>query len=700
MKSMLIVALCLSIITNARADELPDTLATGVQLEDVVVNATPVISKADRKLLIPNAQQIKGSVNGVDLLRKLNIASLIVNPVDQSIKLASNGKVDLRINGRAVTDKDIQTIDPSTVMRVEYHDNPSLRYGDAEIVIDFIVKNPTSGGSYYTNLTQAVNKGYNDFYNGLKLNYKKSEFSVSNGIQARWDLGQWRDNTEYYTRADGTRYERTETGVPAGADTFRDWCNASYCFTDPEKQLLWIQASVNYDNTKHADYRGVLSNHDTSERFKMNDLNSSKYTEVSLDMYYQRNLKKDQLLMLNVVGSMTPSNSERTYTEYLLDENDEHNEIPYTDIYTYIKGKSYHLVTDAVYEKAWKNKRFTSGVRYEGNWSESEYPEMGLESNSHWNNLYVYGEYWQRLGEKVDLTAGVGMLYYDNKSGDVSSTSCFFRPRMNLRYRASKSSTFRFSFSGSGNTPTISQLTNVAQQIDNTQVSMGNAGLKNFMSYRSQLQYEYTKGAFYGYLRSTYWYRHNPIMECKYLDGNSIINTYANHKNAHVFTNELHLALNSWKGWVTASTQFGHYRSIMHGNDYTHTYNNYYMNGFIGLEHWNWTLGYQYQTNYNYFKGETLSGGESLTVIGLMYKHKTAQFMLAVMNPFSNDFKVESENRNRYAGYKRTSYLNATRQLVALGVRWNIQWGRKHNSGSKRLNNSSGSESVKASGKG
>lgn len=74
--------------------------------------------------------------------------------------------------------------------------------------------------------------------------------------------------------------------------------------------------------------------------------------------------------------------------------------------------------------------------------------------------------------------------------------------------------------------------------------------------------------------------------------------------------------------------------------------------------------------------------------------------MLGCMNPFSDDYKVESENHNRFAGYKRASHLQATQRMCVLGIRWNIQWGRKHNSGSKRLNNSGSSESVKAAGKG
>ena len=282
----------------------------------------------------------------------------------------------------------------------------------------------------------------------------------------------------------------------------------------------------------------------------------------------------------------------------------------------------------------------------------------------------------------------------------MATSSFYVRPKLNLRYKASKASTFRLNFSAYGNAPSISQLTNVRQQIDNAQVSVGNAKLKDYTTYRTQLQYELTKGAFYGYLRSTYRYSHKPIMEYKYWEGQNIISSYANHKNAHVFNHEAHLALNNWKNWVSANVHVGLNRYIMHGNDYTHTYNNYYWNGYVEVSHWGWSIGAQVQSNYKSLWGESISGGESAHIIALMYQYKRAVFMLGCMNPFSNDFKVESENRNRYAGYKRTSYLRATQKLCVLGVRWNINWGRKHNSGAKRLNNEGSSESVKAAGKG
>ena len=697
MKSMLSLAICLSIITCAAAQTPIDSLEK--ELGEIVVQADQIISKADRKLYFPQSEQIKSSANGTDLLRKMNMPSVIVSPLDQSIKLTSNGSIDLRINGRSVSQNEIQTIDPRTVVRVEYHDNPSLRFGSAEVVIDFIVKNPTSGGSFFSNLTQGLNKGYNNFNNNLKLNNKKSEFSLTNNFSAHWDMGQWRDNTEYYTRADGSTYERVEDGELADATEFRNWTGINYNFTDPDKQMLNVQARMNYDNDLHNDYMGVLTNSDTGKRYKMKDINSSLSMNPSLDLYYQRNLKKDQLIMFNAVGTIAPSKSQRNYTEQPLLEDDKLAPYLSTYINTSIKGMNYHFVAEADYEKLWKKSRFTGGVKYTGSWSNSEYLESNQESKTSWSNIYAFGEYWRRLGKKVDMTVGLAVTQYFNHTAEVSNSSFFVRPKLNLRYRPSQASTLRFNLSSHGKTPSISQLTSVQQQIDNTQVSKGNGYLENYTTYRAQVQYEFAKKSFYGYLRSTYRYSPNPIMEYKYREGENIISSFANHKNAHIFNYEAHAGVKNWKEWVTASAHFGFNRYIMHGNNYTHTYNNPYWNLHAEVSHWGWSLGTQITYHANSLWGETIGGGESAYFLVATKKYKNLFFMLGAMNPFSNEYKVESQNLNQLAGYKRTSYLQATNRLFVFNFSWNIQWGRKHQSASKRLDNSSGSESVKTTGK-
>ena len=159
-----------------------------IELDEVTVEASAWVRKADRNLLFPNAQQIKQSSNGLQLLQMLQIPGVIINPTDNSIALADKNEVSLRINGRPVDNKDIQALSPEQIVRVEYIDNPGVRYGEVGAVIDFIVKNPTSGGSFMGDLTQSVNRGFGEYWLAAKANSGKSEVSYSGWFAPRWNL--------------------------------------------------------------------------------------------------------------------------------------------------------------------------------------------------------------------------------------------------------------------------------------------------------------------------------------------------------------------------------------------------------------------------------------------------------------------------------------------------------------------------------
>ena len=108
--------------------------------------ASPVIHKSDRDLFIPSAEAVKQSNNGLSLLQNIQIPTLVVNTVLESVSNPS-GDVQLRINGREASINEVKALLPESIVRVEYHENPGLRYNDANAVLDFIVRNPTVGGS-------------------------------------------------------------------------------------------------------------------------------------------------------------------------------------------------------------------------------------------------------------------------------------------------------------------------------------------------------------------------------------------------------------------------------------------------------------------------------------------------------------------------------------------------------------------------
>jgi len=125
-------------------------------LDEVVVKGEKVIQKIDRQLVMPTETQKKASTNGVSLLQHLQFSGLTVNPMTKSIATNDGEAVQLRINGVQATHEEVVALRPEDVVRVEYHEQPGLRYGGAAAVIDYIVKRKESGGNVSADLTNGV----------------------------------------------------------------------------------------------------------------------------------------------------------------------------------------------------------------------------------------------------------------------------------------------------------------------------------------------------------------------------------------------------------------------------------------------------------------------------------------------------------------------------------------------------------------
>lgn len=79
---------------------------------------------------LPSKSAVENSKNGVQLLGNLMIPSLSVNDALGTIQAAGQS-VQVRINGRESTIDQVRTLLPETIKRVEWIDNPGLRYKGA-----------------------------------------------------------------------------------------------------------------------------------------------------------------------------------------------------------------------------------------------------------------------------------------------------------------------------------------------------------------------------------------------------------------------------------------------------------------------------------------------------------------------------------------------------------------------------------------
>ena len=164
------------------------------ELGEVVVESKAVIQKVDRQILLPNKEQMAASSDGVSLLQNLQIPRIVINPVENTIKTLSDESVQLRINGIEATSEEVMAINPKDVIRIEYHDQPGVRYNGAAAVINYIVKHRDTGGSLMLNASNGVTiTGWGEYHLSGKVHFGKSSLSLIGHYSPR-DISWTRTN--------------------------------------------------------------------------------------------------------------------------------------------------------------------------------------------------------------------------------------------------------------------------------------------------------------------------------------------------------------------------------------------------------------------------------------------------------------------------------------------------------------------------
>lgn len=666
-----------------------------VAMEGVTVSASGRISHSDRKLIFPSERQMKVSTNGVNLLQQMMLPRIQINPMNNEIGVLGGGELQLRINGAKAEVEEIKALQPSDIIRIEYHDNPGLRYGNAEVVLDYIVRRPETGGNFGVDLSQGMNAMWGEYNVFGKVNHKKSEFGVSYYMGPRDFYGMYRDNEEEFHLADGTTLHRIEEGEPGHGSMFMNNLSMNYNLQQTENSLFSATFRLRSNSQPHWNYQGVLTNvADSDDKVDMIDRTKESWSRPSLDLYYQQGLKNKQLLVFNVVGTYNKEKSRRLYQESLQDE-------LLTDINNNVLGDKYSLIGEAVYEKQFsKGNSLSFGLRHTQSFANNEYRNGHYyETDMNQGDTYVYGEYRGKV-KKLDYRLGVGVTRsYYKQSGDDSYENYSFNPRLVLHYALPGNSFVRWKSDISNASPSLGDLSAVEQIVDSLQIRRGNPNLKAYLRYHTELTYEWQKGIFYSNLWGAYDYQPNAIMDEKYQDGDKIVQTWDNQKDWQKLSGRLTLRVGPIKDMLQFSFTGGVNHYMSHGNTYSHIYTNWYCNAEASFNYKQFSLYWQMNTNWNNFWGETLSGGENIQVLMMYYTHKNLRVGLGAFNPFTDNYKQQTENWNKYASYKKTNYVKESSQMFLASVSYNFSFGRKFKTGQRRVNNSDNDSGVMSTGK-
>lgn len=661
-----------------------------VLLDEVTVAASNEKSNSDRKIVFPSDKQKKASSNGIELLKQIALPRLQVNALQRTLSVPGGGEVQLRINGIIATNEEVIALLPEDIIKIEYHDNPGLRYGNAAVVLDYITKRKVSGGNVSVDFTNAVNAVWGEDQLSAKVNHKKSEFSLSYRLATRDFYQMWRENEEKFNFGDGKVINRKEVGQPGHLGMY--WQNASMQYNYQPDDKTVMNATFRYfgNEQDYFDYYSDLYFTDRpNDILKLTDKTTASTKRPSLDLYFQKTLPANQLLVVNVVGTYIGSKSGRFYQE-------NQNGSLISDIQNNVDGKKYSIIAESIYEKQMKAGTFSAGLKHSQAFSDNTYTNgKRYVTEMRQADTYAYISFKGKL-KNLEYNLGIGgTRAWSFQEGDGDGYETYtFNPRLTLQYNFPSNAYLRLQGSVNNNQPSLSELSAVDQRIDSLQIVRGNPLLQPYTSYQVNLSGEARKGIFTANLWSSYEYRPKAIMDEKFVEGNRIINTFDNQKSWQRLSVETTLKVKPLKDLLQVSATGGVNHYLSDGNTYNHEYTNWFYRGDLSFVYKKVMLAFQIQSNWNWFWGENVYGGENYHLLQAKYNMKNCSIGLGVFNPFSDNYKVVNENWSQHATIKKANYINESSRLVMVQFSWNLSFGRKYASAQKKLQNSDSDSGI------
>lgn len=694
MKRTIVLTCALLSVVSANAQTATNDTVTTHELQEVVIEAPKVIRKADMDVYHPSKSAVDNSKNGMQLLNNLMIPSLSVSDALGSITAAGQS-VQVRINGRTATIDQVRALLPETIKRVEWMDNPGLRYGGANYVLNFIVANPTLGGSLQVYARPALNTAWGFYMADAKFNFGKSQFEIGTNYKLTNKIKTHRDYTETFTYPNGNTITRKEISRGGTMDNTMGNLWTSYNYIKPDTTVFVAEFSMHKDFTDKFLYNGLLSLSDGTDDILLTDSHGDKGTTPSLSIYLQQHFAHKQMLVVDFSSSFYFG---RTFSDYI--EQKHTSSIPpyLTDIHTNIKDRNQAYGIEADYIKNWRSSRFTAGVSYTANRNRSEYENLGGEIfHQRQDKVYFFAEYFRRFG-KWSATAGIGAQYTDFlfRESNRGNHSWSARPQATITYSPNQNHNFRLNFTSWQSTPSLSETNVVPQQLDGFQWRVGNQNLKTANSYMLTFRYGFNLPRVNGSFGIRAFTSPNAITPLLEWSDNRLITTYENSRGLKNLSFFLAPQIEIIPQWLTVSGYVQYRMERMKGKDYAINHNGWSGNASLQLSHWGFVLSAEYRYAQRDLWGQKISWGEDMNAIALDYNWKDWQFGAGIIMPFGK-YDQGSKSLSKWNTNEQHMRLDMCMPFVT--VSWNLQWGRQKRGVQKIINADANTDRSTAGGR-
>lgn len=706
MNTQKIIAVFAAALIGAAAHAQTDSIEvdTTYTLGEVTVNGMRVINKVDRQVLLPTSTMKKHSSNGYDLLNKMTLNGIITNPERQEIRSLRGGGVQVRINDVKANQQDITALRPDEVVRVEYIDNPGVRYSDGSIdaVINFVVKRRYAGYVGGLGTMQAFTTGFNNSNAYFKYNYKKSEFCIYYNFSYRGYDERKVDSENTYFFPDGTQRQRQYLGYNTDFMYTTNTVQLGYNLAEPDKYTLNVSLYYNQNNTPKYGYNQLAKETSMPDLYIYNKKSKKMYIP-SLDIYWSLNLPKKQNITANVVGTYIGTDYNNLSRNYLFSQSPEQSmqADPVNDYSYSTTGRKYSLISEAIYTKNFNREVFSAGGEYTVSHTDNAYKgAVNTDAVLNSNNLYLFAQLQGKLGV-FNYQVGLGANYLAIHQGDIGFNKWTLRPQLSLSTKITDNLFVRYSGRMSQLSPSLSQLSDVRNQSDELNASDGNTGLKPYTGYSNSLTVSWTRPLFNFQLYGSWYYAPDIIMT-SYIpelqdDGTYLlISKPENQKSFSRKSLAAYFTLHAIRDILDISLYGDYSNYSSRGLAYSHNYDAWRWGGSANLMLGRWNVSASFYTAPKSYFAESMGKGENQSNLSVSYKYKDLKVGLGVLLlGYPQGYDYVGKTDSKYLQSTSHTYIKDNGNMVYFTLSYNFSHGRKYQTERKKLHNSDNDNGIR-----
>lgn len=656
------------------------------RLDEVVVRASGIVRRSDKSIFNVSDDVKERSSTALNLIGNMMIPQLSVNEIMEKIT-SPLGNVQVRINGREADVDKIKSINPENIVKIEWIDNPGLRYGtDVGAVLNIIVVNPTSGYSVMATTTEGLTAFFNNTSASLTVNQGLSQWQAGGWANFRNNLDIFREYNDRYVLPDGTVLQRSQQPLDGNFTQYNVVPYLSYNYYIPDTTNFFVQLMFNDRWKEGMTFKGLIDNttlQRQSEQLILTETdNNPRNLQPSIYAYYEYKFRGNNTLVLSAAASYNDMLNGHEYAEQDVMTSDY-----LTHIVNTVRSYSYGYYAEANYIKELgRFGQLTAGVRYTGSDTKSVYLDYDDSVvRQRLDKLYFFGEYMLPV-KQFTFIAGLGGTWNKNSLiGAHSSSSLDFTPRFVINWRVSDKSRWSLTYNNKVQSPDISQLSPVTQAIDGVQIQRGNPNLKSSLLHQVYLRYSYSNNKTLN-LSGHVFTKHfsNPIFKYYTYEGDKILRSYSNEGCGNLIGIGLACSWQPLPEWISLSADIDYLHYRTRGKGFSHVLDSWEQSFNLEVYHWNCSLELEFRNPASTLWGEDVSRGEFFNIISLQYKWRDWSFGAGMFMPFgkySQSEKVISE----LVKQETVLHTNKLRHMPFIRVIFNFNRGHQKNVGNRKL---------------